>query len=621
MKRSKVSIMLAICIIASCISTIHQIPCVYAEPVSYAVQSNTVNDKVYYSETQILELLEGINSIEDIETSSYIEKPSMNVQDFITGDIMTIDDTAYIYIEKEVKPNKWMKIIFPTIKEDGEEEDDSGETLEDTRSQREITLEETEISYGETARFFRWVKQSPVYEVPEGLEGVYGDSLSTITLPSAYKWVNDSIKMQSVGDWGYAAIYTPENTLKYNEATVILKVKVNKKSATVESPRASYTLTYFPGLTLDYISLPTGWRFVDTNEILDVGIKKYKAVFDGDPNYAYTGAIEKDITITVKKGSYNITGAVITVIQGTLLVDDLLPEYSNGQLVWDSQGITAFETGRYACTFYPYDTQHYDPTSGIWVQVNVIPRSSSNTGADDDDLDGEPDYEPDDNHIDKDNGNNKPSGNKDKDKNKDKNDNSSSNSSNNSASSETTNNNSNTNSGTNTDKNITNTVQDEEEEQIDVSTVTNITDDDIKTTERDETSKKKNTKVNDLKVTKTEKEEQDNSKLVNIDLVQAAPRTQDGTTEATDSDKTNKKNETYKEDPTVDSQYKVDELQPEDAEETSADEQKVTVTYTDDGAEQDSIQGKIVVVLISVLASAIGIATYFILKKRKLSKR
>ncbi len=61
--------------------------------------------------------------------------------------------------------------------------------------------------------------------LPTNLEGVTGNPLSSITLPSGYRWVNGSRTIDS-GTTSYPAIYNPDSN-NYNDLSVNLSVKGN----------------------------------------------------------------------------------------------------------------------------------------------------------------------------------------------------------------------------------------------------------------------------------------------------------------------------------------------------------------------------------------------------------
>lgn len=554
----------------------------------------------YYDIPQVVELLEGINTIADIEHSAYVEKQSMNVQDFKTGDIMISNGRAFIYLETEQKPNKWMGIVFP-------------------KGNTPIALEEAEAEYTEDARFFQWVKQTPVYEMPKNLEGTVGNTLSSVVLPPSFQWQNGNIQMQTAGEWTYAATYTPANTLKYNKVTVILTVKVNKKAATVtEIPHDRYTISYVPGINLDMIPLPAGWQFTDTVRELDIGTKLYHAVFKGNENYNYSGITEKDITITVNKGTYNITGAFVTVLQGSILTNDILPQFNNGYLSWDSQGITAYTSGGYKCTFTPYDTARYNPTYNIIVQVNVIPVTTPGTPVtpsrpipeepddDEDNKDIDDEEEPDDNKDEQ----NSSSPNKKPNK-KPTTETPATEQPKTEAPAPAT-----TEAPTTAAPTQPATNNNEEEESLDVSSVSDVTDADIKKTNKK--SQNSNASVKNLRVTQKDTEEStEGNKIPNINLAHAETREDNNKTTEQTTEKSTEAGETYSEDPIIPPDYQAEDLEPE------ADTEEVVVKKkvpTETKKTETKKNSRLPILIVSVVIGAVIGAGWYFIKKRKLRR-
>ena len=607
----------------------------YTNQIAAKATSST-EEKIYYDKETILELLDGINSIDDIiEGSGYEEKENMNVQDFATGDIMINDNEAYIFVETKKLPNKWEIIKFSATGD-------------------KPIIEESEVSYTEESRYFKWKKQSPVYEAPVNLQGIFGDPLSTVILPDGFVWNNPDIKMQSAGEWTYAAIYTPENKLKYNDITVMVKVNVNKKEANITSPVDKYTLTYTPGLSIDVIPLPAGWKFDTKDKELDIGTYSFKAVFEGDPNYEYVGSTEKTIKVDVKKNNYKITGATINAFKGSVLTDDMLPVYNNGKLSWDVQGVTVYESGSFKCTFYPNDTTHYNNTSDIIVFVNAIPASqnSSNVSVPDDEDNEYSDIELDDEDEDSDSQSTAGSKNKKPKKTTEKQKDTDTKQTEKTAtvSDGQTNNDPSHSSVVVPDTTAAQTTEQtqqaatttEKEDTLDITTVSDVSEKDIKKTKKTSTDSNKtntNVAVKDLKVTKTEKEEQTETKLKNINLAQAETKPKDNastesktTTENGSStenqgntdkkEKNTEEGERYTEDPEV-KKYEAPDLEPDTKEDSTSEEGNVDVTWDDEGKKQNketNNKNKAIVIVMSVIASVIGVATYFFLKKRKFRK-
>ncbi|MBO4538690.1 MAG: hypothetical protein J5781_00320, partial [Clostridia bacterium] len=89
-------------------------------------------------------------------------------------------------------------------------------TPEDTDNYNTVTTDVT-VTVG---------KADPTYDVPVDLTASIGDTLSSVVLPDAWAWVDDTTVLNKIGPCPYAATFTPEDTTHYNIATVDLTVGV-----------------------------------------------------------------------------------------------------------------------------------------------------------------------------------------------------------------------------------------------------------------------------------------------------------------------------------------------------------------------------------------------------------
>ena len=120
------------------------------------------------------------------------------------------------------------------------------------------------------------------YEKPSDLYAVYGDTLSSITLPSNWSWKNAAELVGDVGEHEQLAIYTPtDSNYKAVEDTLIVTV-----SRTPEKPS---DLNAVYGEALSSTNLTTGWAWYDPDELVgNVGKHEHVAIYTpNNPNYNY----------------------------------------------------------------------------------------------------------------------------------------------------------------------------------------------------------------------------------------------------------------------------------------------------------------------------------------------
>ncbi len=86
---------------------------------------------------------------------------------------------------------------------------------------------------------FEIKKAIPTFTEPTGLKGQKGAKLSTVTLPTQFKWKNGDLILNTVGDNTYYATFTPADTTNYEVIDVDLTVTVED----VVTPPEKVTLT------------------------------------------------------------------------------------------------------------------------------------------------------------------------------------------------------------------------------------------------------------------------------------------------------------------------------------------------------------------------------------------
>ena len=76
-------------------------------------------------------------------------------------------------------------------------------------------------------------KAAPVYTLPTGLTSVYGNLLSTVTLPTGWEWDDGSVAVGNAGSRSFAATFTPDDTDNYNTVNEDVSVNVTQKELTI----------------------------------------------------------------------------------------------------------------------------------------------------------------------------------------------------------------------------------------------------------------------------------------------------------------------------------------------------------------------------------------------------
>ncbi len=238
-----------------------------------------------------------------------------------------------------------------------------------------ITLTLVEDNYHAEPISFTLVinKKDSDVELPTGLEAIYGDKLSSVTLPDGWSWDNPDQYVGNAGDDknnSYSATYTPSDSTNFNTLTANLAVKVNKKD--IEIP--SYTTVYngqkqFASIVSDlYIG-------ASNNGGTDAGVYNV-ALKITNSNYKWAGyAADVDTvntTFTIAKASDNafteapavngsfVYGDVITVNKGAAKYGSIVIEYLvNG--VWQTE--MPRNAGTYTVRFSVIETDSYNGIS------------------------------------------------------------------------------------------------------------------------------------------------------------------------------------------------------------------------------------------------------------------
>ncbi|MCD8048574.1 MAG: S-layer homology domain-containing protein [Clostridia bacterium] len=217
-------------------------------------------------------------------------------------------------------------------------------------------------------------KATPDYTVPTGLTAVYGDTLSTVTLPDNWAWETPTASVGDAGDNTFTAVYTPEDSTNYNTATETLTVSVAKaeQSAptglTVTQPDEQTSTGIITGVTADMeYSLDGGdtWEDItDDTLIIDPGTVLIR--YAETENYNASAAVE--ITIDASNPSYT-TPTDLTAVYGDTLADVELPNADNGVWTWVDEDTSVGNAG--TNTFTAVFTPDDDNYNTVYVEISV----------------------------------------------------------------------------------------------------------------------------------------------------------------------------------------------------------------------------------------------------------
>ena len=140
-------------------------------------------------------------------------------------------------------------------------------------------------------------KATPSYTVPTDLVATYGDTLSSISLPTGWAWADNTASVGNAGTNTFKANFTPADTANYNTVNnVDVTVTVVKADPTYTIP-SGLTATY--GDTLSSVTLPEGWTWTEpTTSVGTVGSHTFAATFTPDNTDNYN-TVKENLTVTV----------------------------------------------------------------------------------------------------------------------------------------------------------------------------------------------------------------------------------------------------------------------------------------------------------------------------------
>ena len=199
---------------------------------------------------------------------------------------------------------------------------------------------------GATAKVqFEITQATPTgYDIPTGLEAVYGDKLSSVTLPGHWSWKNPNDLVGNAGERTHAAIYTPEDP-NYKAVEVNVTVTVAKANPTYVVPS---TIDAPYDVELSTIGLPEGFSWMDgTQKTSTWGENTFKAKYTPTDTVNYNvvenidikvnvkwilvDPTEGDVSVTIKDGEteYNVDISVKVEVKTEVTIDEKRTEYAS----------------------------------------------------------------------------------------------------------------------------------------------------------------------------------------------------------------------------------------------------------------------------------------------------
>ena len=140
------------------------------------------------------------------------------------------------------------------------------------------------------------------------LNATYGQTLSAITLPEGFSWVDDSASVGNVGTNSFAAIYDAGENYNTVEVTVTVEVaKADITAPAVDTLNATY------GQTLSEITLPEGFSWEDDSaSVGNAGTQTHTAIYNAGENYNPV-----KVTVTVEVAKADIAAPAVEPLNAT----------------------------------------------------------------------------------------------------------------------------------------------------------------------------------------------------------------------------------------------------------------------------------------------------------------
>ena len=149
--------------------------------------------------------------------------------------------------------------------------------------------------------YYTVAKNTPDYELPTDLTGIYGETLQSVALPDGWSWENGSVELGNVGENEHVAIFTPEDTENYLTVKETLKVVVQEVDKTALKAAIDEAETYFA-------TVKDNEEYAEALEGLEAAITDANVVFDNPNVLAATVDDKADALMTkLAIAQYKIT--------------------------------------------------------------------------------------------------------------------------------------------------------------------------------------------------------------------------------------------------------------------------------------------------------------------------
>ena len=154
---------------------------------------------------------------------------------------------------------------------------------------------------------------TPVVVAPTGLGARFGDTLSSVELPSAsWSWVDGTISVGEAGNRVHDASYTPKST-NYHAVTVGVSVGVVQATPGYVLPTGLEAFAGTSDMILKSVALPTGWTWISPEvSVGEPGTREHRAIYTPYDTDNFS-SVERTLTVEVIVFTY-ISGGSVSVL-------------------------------------------------------------------------------------------------------------------------------------------------------------------------------------------------------------------------------------------------------------------------------------------------------------------
>ncbi len=334
--------------------------------------TETFNDTVYVNVTATSAVdVKGAYVAIDIKEKLNVETPTTNQTEYDPA--KTLADVEIIKSSNNGGTWTWVNSqIVPTVGNSGyqaiyspsaEEDENYNYTTEDLIKTVSLTVTPKAVTVA-----------TPTVDA---VEYDPAKTLANVTLQTDWAW-NEPTTVPTVGNSGYQATYSPEDTTNYtyDELTKTVALTVTPKAVTVEAPTVD-AVEYDPAKTLANVTLPTDWSWNEPTTVPTVGNSGYQATYSPEDTTNYTyDELTKTVALTVTPKSVTVATPTVDAVEydpAKTLANVTLPtDWS-----WDEPTtVPTVGNSGYQATYSPEDTTNYtyDELTKT-VALTVTPKS------------------------------------------------------------------------------------------------------------------------------------------------------------------------------------------------------------------------------------------------------